>query len=61
MPVCVWNYEYEKVEIKLYFLALRNRRRRVVMVTFPPGMYLWRPLDERPVLLQSRSGCNGES
>ena len=33
--MCVWTYEYEKVEIKLYFLALRNRRRRVLIVIFP--------------------------
>jgi hypothetical protein len=26
------------------------------MVTFPPGMYLWRPLDKRPVVPQSSSG-----
>jgi hypothetical protein len=55
MPLWVLTYECEKVEIKLYFLALRNRERRVVMVTFSLGLYLWLPLIERPVLPQSSS------
>jgi len=45
---------------KILFLALGNKTEASGNGHFPPGMYLWRPLDGRPVLPQSRSRRDGK-